>query len=133
MFFIDRAQVLWEAGEYWLLGRKHRGRTPVPARLGRKPAWKSTSPTGSFHTVCNRSCCQAKPFDVFPDKDPQNQWQTISVAWSGHWDQSWGTMGETGLSLQPAHGSTADQASNEPGSARWGLIPLGWHLKCLKP
>lgn len=122
-------------GSWWILAFGQKAPRPYPGagEAGAGASMKVNITTGSFHVVCNRSCCQAKPFDVFPDKDPQNQWQTVSVAWSGHWDQSWGTMGDTGLSLQPAHGSTADQASSEPGSAPWWLIPLGWHPKCLKP
>lgn len=40
--------------------------------------------TVSFHAAFNRSHChQAKPFDLFPKRDPKNQWQTVSAAWPG--------------------------------------------------
>lgn len=102
MLFTYRAQVLWEAGEYWLSDRKWWGPALVPGRWGRKPVWKSAPRANSFCAASNRSHChQAKPFNVFPNRDPQNQWQSISIVCPGSLaTASGGSLREAGLFFQ---------------------------------
>lgn len=67
-----------------------------------------------------------------PQKPVADRQRSVARQFS-HRDQSWGAMGEAGLSLRSARGSTVDQASSKPGSGPWRFTPLGWHPKCLKP